>query len=211
MTRGRRRGGRRSGRQKPSRDARPTVAIWCEGRKTEVAYFRALKKDEGLSNTVVAGCSNIPDLMRRTENAIRENTMPDQVWYVIDHDEREKEIKKFCNWVQEQKKSLSKKRRRQTTELIVVLSVPCFEYWLLIHFEDTTRPFRGLEGRSACQQVIQALTKYIPKYKKNDPTVYDLCRDKREHAIEYGRRNADSIHSRTDVWKLVSRLCEMAS
>ena len=148
--------------------------------------------------------------MKRTENAIRENTMPDQVWYVIDHDEREKEIKKFCNWVQEQKKSLSKKRRRQTTELIVVLSVPCFEYWLLIHFEDTTRPFRGLEGRSACQQVIQALTKYIPKYKKNDPTVYDLCRDKREHAIEYGRRNADSIHSRTDVWKLVSKLCEMA-
>lgn len=211
MTGRRRRGGRRPGRRKPSRDARPTVAIWCEGRRTEVAYFSALKKEGGLSNTVVAGCNNISDLMRKTENAIRQNTLPDEVWYVIDHDEREKEIKKFCKWVQDQKRSLSTKRRGQATKLTVVLSVPCFEYWLLIHFEHITRPFDGLKGRSACQQVIRKLEKHIPKYTKNDPTVYDRCRDKRERAIEYGRRNADSIHSRTDVWKLVSRLCEMAS
>ena len=149
--------------------------------------------------------------MRKTEKAIRQNKMPDEVWYVIDHDEREEEIKRFYKWVQKQKRSLSKKRPRRTTKLIVVLSVPCFEYWLLIHFEDTTRPFRGFERNSACQQVIQRLKKHISSYKKNDPHVYDLCRDKREHAIEYGKRNADSIHSRTDVWKLVSRLCEMAS
>lgn len=209
MTKGRQgRGRRRSGRRKPSRDAKPTVAIWCEGRGTEPAYFRALQKEVRLSNAKVAGYGSIRELQKKTEVAVRKDTIPDEVWYVIDHDEREAEIEEFRQWVHGKTKSLSQRRGR-ATKLRVIVSVPCFEYWLLIHFKDTTRPFRGLDGRSACQQVIRELKKHFPTYKKNDPSVYDRCRHKLEHAIAYGRRNAGSGHSRTDVWKLVSRLCDM--
>lgn len=47
-------------------------------------------------------------------------------------------------------------------------SVPCFEYWLLLHFAFRTQPYRGVGRESACDRVIKELRRdHMPKYQKN--------------------------------------------
>nr|VFK52399.1 MAG: RloB-like protein [Candidatus Kentron sp. TUN]VFK52912.1 MAG: RloB-like protein [Candidatus Kentron sp. TUN] len=45
-------------------------------------------------------------------------------------------------------------------------SVPCFEYWLLLHFLRTTKAYEPLPGSSACNQVLNDLKCYLPHYAK---------------------------------------------
>ena len=52
----------------------------------------------------------------------------------------------------------------QRGEIIsAVPSVPCFEYWLLLHFENTTRPYPVSEDESSCSQVEKDLKRQMKK------------------------------------------------
>ncbi len=92
----------------------------------------------------------------------------------------------------------------------MVLSVPCFEYWLLLHFEATSQPFAGVRGgMTACDQVTKRLCNHMPEYRKNDTRVFELVNEHIGEAIS----NAGLIQSQsfsgspcTDVGKLASRL-----
>ena len=91
------------------------------------------------------------------------------------------------------------------------ISTPCFEYWLLLHFTFTNKPFQGTPGGpSACQQVIRELETYIEDYRKADGGIYGRCREQLPTAIQNAKRNPRSGRSSsTDVWKLVERLQEL--
>ncbi len=59
----------------------------------------------------------------------------------------------------------------------VALSVVCFEYWILLHFEKTTKPF------SKCDDIISYIKKnYISNYDKKI-NYYALLKEKIEEAI----------------------------
>lgn len=45
-------------------------------------------------------------------------------------------------------------------------SVPCFEYWLLLHFKKTARPYPASEGVSPCREVKKDLIGHMPEYRK---------------------------------------------
>ncbi len=51
------------------------------------------------------------------------------------------------------------KERLGDNEIIVAMK-PCFEHFLLLHYEDTSREFEN------CKQVIASLKKYCPDYQK---------------------------------------------
>ena len=53
----------------------------------------------------------------------------DEIWCVLDHDGREEEVRKFLGWYERACK------RRGGPKIEAVISDPCFEYWLLLHFE----------------------------------------------------------------------------
>ena len=53
-------------------------------------------------------------------------------------------------------------------DLRFAVSDPCFEFWLLLHFEFTTAPFDGYS------EVRDRLKSHWPEYKKGDAIPIDL-------------------------------------
>lgn len=143
------------------------------------------------------------DVMKRADREMETDRTLDEIWCVIDHDERGREIARFNQWL--------RRTRRTRTRIKAAVSVPCFEYWLLLHFTFTTRAYRGAGGRSACQQVIRELKRYVMDYDKTAKTAaatYDRCRDGLDTAMERASRASVTAGgaSSTDVGKLIERL-----
>jgi len=165
-----------SGRRKPrSRSAEAFIArlqrsqgvrtlerrhlIVCEDGKSAPAYFKALIRHFGIhaSSVQVVGSktetspTQIVDRARKLKEEAESpdsGTVPfDEVWCVIDGDYGSKQIGPARTHA-----------RRGMIELIV--STPCFEYWILLHFEDSAKP------AAECKQVVLALGKHIDRYRK---------------------------------------------
>ena len=66
-------------------------------------------------------------------------------------------------------------------------SVPCFEYWLLLHFAFRTQPYRGAGKESACDRVIKELRRHVPEYRKNRLDFNKLA-PKLAQAMRHSRR-----------------------
>ena len=80
-------------------------------------------------------------------------------------------------WVVFDRETQNHPRRRQVpaarelalaNDIGVALSIPSFEFWLLLHFQFTTAPFDG------CAAVKKALKNFIKGYEKSDLPLDDL-------------------------------------
>jgi len=162
------------------------VLIVCEGEKTEPHYFLELRDYYRLetTNIVISGeCSSDP---MSVYNASRERYAShdgagdpfDKVYCVFDQDTH-------ANYRQAVD-ALSRARPAGTWEAIT--SVPCFEYWILLHFNPTTRAFRQTSRTSGCQQVIRELENYIPGYAKGRQGLFDQLVEHLDFAIQHARR-----------------------
>ena len=191
---------RYKGRRRPSEEGKPRILVLCEATDPERSYFSALKAEFGLTSVRVQSAGTIADMMKRVEREVREDLTQEEIWCVLDHDERAAEIGRFNQWL--------RRPRRTTTRIHAAMSVPCFEYWLLLHFTLTTKPYRGTGDLSACKQVRRELRSHIAGYQKTDPTIYRRCRDLLDTAIERARLVPVTRHaaSATDVGKLIERL-----
>ncbi len=56
--------------------------------------------------------------------------------------------------------------------------MPCFEYWLLLHYVHTTAPYTSLPGKSACQKVEKDLKRHMPLYSKGNGGIFDQLAEK---------------------------------
>lgn len=200
--------GPRTGRYSRKRATRPAILILCEGTRTEPNYFSDLKEQRRLSQLRVLGLApgeGLRGLARRVELEVEPAQGLDEIWCVVDHDERGVEFEKFLTEV----KKLQNLRSRPRIQ--VVVSRPCFEYWFLLHFENTTRAFHGSRGGdSACSQVISRLKQHLPNYQKNDRRLFLRLQEDLPGAIKYAKRKRAEGSSFTDVWKLVERLYTLA-
>ena len=210
MTRPNRRTVRRQ--RRPSRTGRPRILVLCEGTKTEPCYFSSFKMKYHLTSVRVRRLSESTGprgLVKHAKDEIRIDPGWDEVYCVLDHDGRLQEVAQVARLL----KALD--TAKKSTAVKMGLSVPCFEYWLLLHFEATSTPFAGVRGgMSACDQVTQRLRHHLPTYRKNDNRVFELVQEHMCNAIS----NADLIQSQsfngspcTDAGKLVSRLLCIAS
>ena len=196
----------------PFRTGRPRILVLCEGTKTEPYYFSSFKTKYRLTSVKVRRLSESTGprgLVKRAKDEIRNDPGWDEVYCVLDHDGRLQKVTQVARLL----KALD--TAKKSTAVKMVLSVPCFEYWLLLHFEATSKPFAGvLGGMTACDQVTQRLRNHLPEYRKNDNRVFELVNEHIGEAIS----NAGLIQSQsfsgspcTDVGKLASRLLRVAS
>lgn len=203
---------RPSRRRRPHRPGNPRVLILCEGVKTETGYFKALKTAERLTSVVVRpsrlGQAGPRGLWERARDELRDDPGWDEIHCVLDHDGRDSAIDDL------KQKLTALDRRNHLTRIAMILSEPCFEYWLLLHFEFTDRPFTATgKGRTACGEVIDRLRRHLPDYRKNDPHVFAQCRSRMDDAIRHAARAKSKTSPgvpRTDIGKLVARLLEIA-
>ncbi len=70
---------------------------------------------------------------------------------------------------------------------VAATSVPCFEYWFLLHFLYSTRPYNAVPGNSACNQLISELKNYLPDYAKGRKHIYEELLQQ----LEFAKSNAE--------------------
>lgn len=195
-------------RRRGVRDLALRFLIVCEDGKFAPNYFEALKEHFKLTATSikVAGSSGKTQPIQVVERAVelRDNsadpesgTLPfDQVWCVIDGDYGSK-----IN-------NARAKARANRVELAI--STKCFEYWVLLHFEENDT------ATVDCEAVVHALRKrHVPQYEKGTcdyheivPRVHDACRRAeklRKPGISRGEL-PESQNPCSEVYKLVNEI-----
>jgi len=200
-------------RQRESREAYDKVLIVCEGEKTEPYYFQGLRAYYKLNtaNVEVTGkCESSPKnvldyALERYKKEDKLGDAYDQVYCVFD-----KDIHSTYQLTLDRIASLKYNKKKKT--VIAITSVPCFEYWLLLHYEYTTKPFRASGSESAADNIIAELRKYRTDYKKAEVGLFSKLFDKLELAksnaeratIEAKNQNTDNPSTR--VHELVGYL-----
>jgi hypothetical protein len=162
------------------------VLIVCEGEKTEPHYFSWLRNELGLNraNVVISDKKGGLDPKSLVEYAIDEYRKEpdfDHVYCVFDKD-------KHTTY----QGALDKIRSlpiRGKMKIHAITSVPCIEFWLLLHFTYTTSQYFAPLDASNCDLVILDLQRHIPGYEKGSKDFLPYIADKTDDAI----RNAKQL------------------
>lgn len=170
----RRRSGKLS-RRPPTLERRRRFLIVCEGEKTEPLYFKNLIQSEqvtlaevhivraaGVPRTVVKRAVQRKKEAERYARSLRDEYFKyDEVWCVIDVDEHPGLDEAL--------------QQAEANGIKVALSNPCFELWVLLHFED----HRAFSDRTKVQSLVR---EHLRGYSKTVP--YEALRDRYATAVE---------------------------
>lgn len=150
-------------RKKAKRSGYRKILIVCEGQKTEPNYFNELKDhyEINTANVVIDGTSESDPMsvfrhaQKCVKKAQKDQDPYDEVYCVFDKD---------THTTYQQALTKIKKAKGY----VAIASVPCFEYWLLLHFVYTTQPFSATGHKSAGDKVIEELKcpGRLPNYQK---------------------------------------------
>jgi hypothetical protein len=198
--------GRKPGNLRP----RQRILILCEGGETEPNYLNCLKRELKLATVNVEisieglgydPSALINDALRRIGDAERDKRAFDEVWCVFDR-EATHEQNTFAQAVG----VAGKKRIR------LAVSNPAFEYWFLLHFVETGRPFED------AQELTQELKKHIPKYEKKAivfPLIFPYTGDAIDRAKRILAQRPDEKdefpNPSTGVYRLVEMLNDISN
>ena len=153
-----------------NRNLKKIIWIFCEGKKTEINYFKGLIQDyrnfkfhiEYLTNNFTSNNIEKKLIKRKSELGISEE---DKLFLVFDVDKKSKkcieEIKKIC----------------EKKNFIPIISNPCIEVWFLSHFQKITYLY-DIQG------VQNKLKEKYQNYKKTDVEIYEKLKPKLEIAIK---------------------------
>lgn len=168
----------------PGNRIRPPVLIVCEGKKTEQLYLNALRAYYRLSTVDITiqgeGAGPLEVVQRaielageRRRAARRERLLPyEEVWCVFDRE--------ASNEPADYREALNLADRHS---IRLAISNPAFEYWYLLHFVETSRPFRD------AAELLRELGQLgrLPGYQKSQ-NVFELLRDRTHLAHERAER-----------------------
>jgi hypothetical protein len=173
-------------RRGPQREPYDVVLIVCEGAKTEPFYFEGLRRAWRLSSANIlvrsAGASYPPSLAAHALEALRGGGY-DRAFCVFDRDSHA--------GFDEALAQIAQSRKGHAAQIEAIVSWPCFEIWILLHFVMTTRAFVAGGGRSPCEQVIREISRHLGGYAKGSKGVFDALADKLDTALIH----ADRLHA----------------
>ncbi len=196
-------------RREPVREPYDVVLIVCEGEKTEPKYFKELRAAHSLSNAnvIVAPPEHGNDplsIARYAEHQLERSSDYNRVYCVFDRNGHAT----YAAALQKIKDSPHGK----SGHLIAIPSVPCFEVWVLLHYEYTSAPFNAVGGKSSCDQVIKKVMGHCYKYHKGFAGVFEELVDRTDAAVTHAKRlethnrETNSENPATDVHHLVTYL-----
>nr|VFJ50570.1 MAG: RloB-like protein [Candidatus Kentron sp. DK] len=186
------------------------VLIVCEGEKTEPDYFTELRKGYRLSAInimIVTADGSDPMSVVRTARRVQQKRKQqrkrpyDRVYCVFDRDEHA-----HFEDASRQLENLRKQR------FYPIRSWPCFEFWLLLHFTYTRRPFERDGRQTAARNCESALRREMPHYRKGATGVFmellprlEAARERAARAREDAKATLENNPS-TEVHELVDYL-----
>lgn len=184
-------------RKTASRAPYDRVLVICEGSKTEPLYFEGLRDYYGLhtANIEITGkCGSSPvSILAKARELFNEakrcNNPFDRIYCVFDKD-MHPNYQAIVNEI---------KNIKPCNTYFAITSVPCFEYWILLHFTYTNKPYTNSEDKSHADNIIAELKQFYPEYEKNNENVFINLIDKMDDAIKKARRiNTSAQRNNTD-------------
>jgi hypothetical protein len=168
----------------------PIILIVCEGKKTEHRYFVALKvafRIQEMSVKVVPGSDGRSSPAQILDAALQHKkeynlnlAAGDEAWCVFDTEQE---------GTHHDLQDVMERAARARVQLAI--SNPSFEYWYLLHYDCTDRPF------THATEVSDHLRRHLPQYTKT-MNAFDCVRDGTATALA----NAEALRKRADVdWK----------
>jgi len=199
-------------RPTPSKKGKERVLIVCEGEKTEPEYLTELYQTLELTSANIrvcgAECASDPkSILDFALGNYDEDPGIDWVYCVFDKDSH-------TNYDDTIKRAADTKLN-PGSQLIIIKSVPCFEYWVLLHFKETTKPY-GKGKNSPCDELIKELKRLFPEYSKGMGKLYALIGDKTGFAIVNAKKTIKAAQKTgtdnptTEMHLLVEHLRKMA-
>ncbi len=199
-------------RQKSKRAPYDIILVVCEGSKTEPQYFREIIKAFRLNTANVIICdskhgSDPLSVVNCAIDKLKEDSSIDYAYCVFDRDKHGT----FNDAMQKLESSKYKKKLNR------ILSEPCFEFWILLHYQYTTRSFCAAGEESNCNEVIKELRKHISGYSKGHTGLFQQTRDHLETAISNAEKiihdhmQTDTTNPSTEVHKLIRKLQELTN
>lgn len=162
------------------------ILIICEDKKSSKTYLEAFKNDRrykdnfhGISLQFFHPKKFTPKhlcdvALKKQEEAKFERNEYNRIYLVFDKD-KHPNFKETINEINKIK------------DLYPIISIICFEYWVLLHYEFTTKPFE------TCNQLVNYLkAKYYPNYAKEENCFYTLL-PKLDTAISNGKKVVRSV------------------
>lgn len=188
-----------------TRSVRQRILIVCEGEVTEVDYFtgirdyfRSLPVEIRDCRVIGLGCDplsvvehavKLRNEKRREARSQRDvNIDYDEVWCVVDVDDHAT-----------LDRALITARREQVN---LVVSMPCFDLWILFHYQEYTAGTHVKEVENKLKRHIPGYDKHLPKdfpYERHDVAAQRAKRADPEHTAV----NRKGGNPSTNVWLAV--------
>lgn len=189
-------------RKAPRISPQEKVLVYCEDTHSSLLYLRKAAQAFRASADVKVAHSGYTDPLGIVTSAIKSKAKYDHVYCVFDRDSHE-------NF-----NAATALAREHKNNITLIISNPCFEYWYILHFGFTRRPYAREGNRSSGDSVIRDLRQKegMNKYQKGDKIDIFYMLSKR---LEDAERHAKQIFSvakeyseynpSTEVYKLIER------
>lgn len=179
-------------RRAPHRDPATMLLVVCGAGKTEPVYLKQLNRHSANRQVSVTVTVREDDPKNIVQWVRRNSPDYDQVWCVTDVDEFDIDG--------------ALRAAAGSNNIELAISNPCFEYWLLLHFEDCRTPM------TRCgEEVTPRLRRYVPTYDKTALRFADFA-DAVDAAVARARRRCPErgaehgTNPSTGVWELVDMI-----
>ena len=206
----------RIGRRKPTRNPKVRFTLFCEGRKTEPQYFRALQSQYiGFLVSIQFGDKGrVPITLAEKALKFVKSTGADrgrggrrylfeehdEVWVVFDRDEHERfdEAVSLC----------------EANGIGVARSNPCFEVWLILHMADYDRQDDRRRVKNEFQRLFSEHGEGLPTNVMMEKLMSGIVEaEKRGEDLNRRRRAEGQPHGRpsTTVGELIRAIRNASS
>jgi len=176
---------------------RKRILILCEG-ETEVGYFKGIQHDDDHKRKLQAIDIDIYQPQNysplglvnaakdRIKQAKRERNPYDYIWVVFDRNGHANIPEAFD--------------MAKNNNISIAFSIVCFEYWIILHYERTTKPF------NSCDQAIDYLKKLYTNYEKGG-NHFKRLKDRVATAINNGEWLVQQVKNDLNRGTRIDRLC----
>ena len=182
----------------------PAILVVCEGRQTERNYILGLcdKHRINRANIIVeTGGSETSalQLIQKAKERFSRDRDFDAVFVVCDHDAQD------LDPARAEASVLLRSTSGQRFPIQLIITNPCFEFWLILHFEYVARPLTA-------QDAIELLREHVTDYDKADRRIYEKVHTGLDRALVHATRLKEDLRQisasspNTDMVSLVNAL-----
>jgi hypothetical protein len=171
-------------RKKPSLKTQARVLVICEDTKSSLQYLKdAAYHFRAYAEVDIVHCGK-NDPLGIVEEAVERQRFFDHVYCAIDRDTHENFDEALV---------LAKLHKKKIS---IIASYPCYEFWLLLHFQKCQKPYRGIGKNSSGDLLLKDLCKELgmESYAKGkSKNLFDQLIDRLPKARQRAREVMDDV------------------